>query len=306
MAGGEGGVVLSGARLVWRRQRVLWWIYGVNLLLGLFATVPVASRLGSVLNRSLAAERLVEGFDLTAYIELVAHPSAPLAGGEAGSLFFSLVFFVFMLFVTGGLLEVYRRDQTLSPGEFFQACGSYFWRFVRLLIFLVIVLIVVGIGAGLVGAGLDRLAEDSPREKLGFWLDVGGGLVLLLVLMTVRLWFDMAQVRAVAEEERKMRRTFLRAFKLTFGNFPSLFWLYLRISVVFWVGLAAILWVWLRVPPQAIGLSFLLGQAAVLLWVGTRLWQRASETLWYQRCYPVPAALAPPEPSPAEPSVVSS
>ena len=211
-----------------------------------------------------------------------------------------------MLFVTGGLLEVYRRDQTLSPGEFFQACGSYFWRFVRLLIFLVIVLIVVGIGAGLVGAGLDRLAEDSPREKLGFWLDVGGGLVLLLVLMTVRLWFDMAQVRAVAEEERKMRRTFLRAFKLTFGNFPSLFWLYLRISVVFWVGLAAILWVWLRVPPQAIGLSFLLGQAAVVLWVGTRLWQRASETLWYQRCYPVPAALAPPEPSPAEPSPVSS
>ncbi|MFQ5724409.1 MAG: hypothetical protein ACE5G6_07940, partial [Terriglobia bacterium] len=283
MADGESGVVLGGARLVWRRQRVLWWIYVVNLVLGIFAAQPLAARVGDLLNRSRVAERLVNGFDLAVYIELASHPSRPLAGAQAGPFLAGAVFFVFMLFLTGGVLEVYRRDQTLSTGEFFQACGTYFWRFVRLLIFLLIALLVVGIGAGLVRWLLGRLAEDSPQEKLGFWLQLGFGLVLLLVLMAVRLWFDMAQVRAVAEEERKMRRTFLRAFKLTFGHFGSLFWLYLRISVVFWVGLAAMGWVWLQVPPQAIGLTFLLGQAAVLLWVGTRLWQRASETLWYQR-----------------------
>ena len=49
--------------------------------------------------------------------------------------------------------------------------------------------------------------------------------------MCIRLWFDMAQVRAVVEEETGMWRNAGRAFKLTFSNFGSLFWMYLRISI---------------------------------------------------------------------------
>ena len=68
MSRGEPGVVVAGARLVWRRQRVLWWVYGVNLLLALPAALRASMSFGGVLNSSLAAERLVKGFDLTAFI----------------------------------------------------------------------------------------------------------------------------------------------------------------------------------------------------------------------------------------------
>jgi len=99
----------------------------------------------------------------------------------------------------------------------------------------------------------------------------------------------------VAEGERAMRRTLWRALKLTAANFGSLFWLYLRISLVAWAGLVLAGWVWVKfVPAESVGLSFLLGQAVVLLWLATRLWQRASETLWYQRRFPpAPPASAP-------------
>ncbi|MEJ2008900.1 MAG: hypothetical protein P8Z30_12230, partial [Acidobacteriota bacterium] len=59
------------------------------------------------------------------------------------------------------------------------------------------------------------------------------------------------------------------------------------------------LWVWARlVSPESSGSTFLLGQAVNLLWIGVRLWLRASETRWYRIVAP---AVAPPVPPPSTP-----
>jgi hypothetical protein len=134
----------------------------------------------------------------------------------------------------------------------------------------------------------DKLSDDAPQEMLGFWVDVFGFLFVTLLMMVVRLWFDMAQVRAVAEDELAIRRSLARAFKLTFRNFGSLFWLYFRISVLAWLGLAAACWIWLRIPAERIGSTFFLFEVLIAWWIGTRLWQRASETVWYERHAEIP------------------
>jgi len=304
MAAREPGIVLGGWRVLWHRQSILWWVYVVNLLLAVFATLPLMLRLGRVLNSSLVADRLYHGFDLPTFFELASHPDVALAAQLPGSILFAIVFFVFMLFLTGGILESYRREQKPSRGEFFGACGAFFWRFVRLLIFMAIIVGLLLLVATRIQRWSDSLAAESPIEKLGFWVEVGSSLLVLLVLMCVRLWFDMAQVRAVAEDERKMRRTMLTAFKLTFSNFGTLFWMYLRISLVAWAGLLVGFRVWLRfVRPEMVWVSFLLQQVVILIWLGTRLWQRASETIWYRRAYPVTApAIAPPTIPPEAPA----
>ena len=51
-----------------------------------------------------------------------------------------MVFFFFMLLVTGGILEAYRSEQKLTMSEFFQSGAACFWRFLRLLIMFLIVL----------------------------------------------------------------------------------------------------------------------------------------------------------------------
>jgi hypothetical protein len=209
-----------------------------------------------------------------------------------------LVFFIFMLFVEGGLLEVYRLDRRLTKGEFFEASGRFFWRFVRLLILLLIVLIPVGIVNNLTTRASHALDERSPSPIPGIWVRLLGLLLVLFLMQAVRLWFDMAQVRAVADDERAIRRALGRAFKITFGNLGSLYWMYLRISIVAWLAMAALLWIWIRlVRPEWIGVSFLLTQLMLLSWLGTRLWQRASETIWYQRR--VLGVVEKPEPTPA-------
>jgi hypothetical protein len=135
----------------------------------------------------------------------------------------------------------------------------------------------------------DSLAHDAPQEKLGFWVEVAGLFLVALLMMTVRIWFDMAQVHAVAEDQRSMLRAVARSFRLTFRNFGSLFWMYLHISFLAWLGLAAGLLIWIKIPPERVGLSFFVLETTLLWWAGTRLWQRASETVWYERLSPATA-----------------
>jgi hypothetical protein len=294
---------VAGVGLVWRRQSILWWIFVVNFVLACMGAGTFMRQVSPVLDHSLQGQAFVHGFNpiVLSALLMEAH-GAPAAGTASACLV--LVFFIFMLFVEGGLLEVYRLDRRLTKGEFFEASGRFFWRFVRLLIMLLLVLIPVGIVFSLTTRASHSLDERSPSPTPGIWVRLTGLLVVLFLMQAVRLWFDMAQVRAVAEDERAMRRALGRAFKITFGNFGSLYWMYLRISIVAWLVMAVPLWIWVRlVRPEWIGVSFLLTQLILLSWLGTRLWQRASETIWYQRRHPgvvkEPEAAPPPPPAPA-------
>ena len=291
------GILAEGARRVWRYQRVLWWLVAINYVLAGFATAPVSLRMGGVADHSLHSQRLVNGFDLRAFLELAANPEVSLWSHFTDSFLIALIFFVFALFLTGGILEAYRVDRKLTTREFFQACGGFFWRWVRLLIFMLIVLTPIAILASRINKWSGTLSEDAPQEKLGFWIEVVGLLLVVFLLMAVRLWFDMAQIHVVAEDEGVVRHSLVRAFKLTVRNFGSLFWLYFRIGFLAWLALGVGILIWSQIPGEHARVSFLLFEVILLWWTGTRLWQRAGETVWCQRHIAV-TAVAPVAPEP--------
>jgi hypothetical protein len=301
----EKGFLSDGCSRVWRHQRVLWWMFVVNLVLAHLSIFGMALRWSSVLDHSLAADQLYHGFNLGRYIELGMQPGIGFGSAAPSISAFAIIFFVFMLFVTGGILEAYRSPYKISAADFFQASGAWFWRFVRLLIMFVIVLIPVAISANAIKNWSGDLSTNAAPEKLGFWVDVIGAVVIWFVAMCLRLWFDVAQVHAVAIGERAMHRALKRAFGMTFGNFGAVFPLYLVPSLVALIGMGVILWIWTTAPSAATGLSFVLLEIWMLLWLGTRLWQRAGETAWYQRTQ-IPAAIEPVTPvmaaTPGEPA----
>ncbi len=181
---------------------------------------------------------------------------------------YSLVFFVFMLFVTGGILEVYRRDSRVSTAEFFESSGAFFWRFVRLVIFLLLCMIPVAIFDVILRTIGNHIDERAISAMTIVWFRVAAGIVLLFLLMVLRLCFDMAEVHSVAQNERRMRRSLAVAWRLTFGNFGRLFWLYFSISIVACIGFGFGLWLWMYVlPPTAITGAFFLSQAMILWWL---------------------------------------
>ena len=209
---------VAGAGLVWRRQSVLWWIFVVNFVLAGMGTSTFMRQVSPTFDPSLHSQAFVHGFNPVEFSVLLmqAH-GVPVAGMASACVV--LIFFIYMLFVEGGLLEVYRLDPKLTKGEFFEASGRFFWRFVRLFIMLLIVLIPVGIVYSQATHASHRLDERSPCPVPGIWVRLFGILVVLFLLQAVRLWFDMAQVGAVAEDERAMRRALRRAFKYHLREF---------------------------------------------------------------------------------------
>jgi hypothetical protein len=301
MAATNRGTFLSGAGLVWRWQRLVWWVFFVSLIFGFFSTQEMTERANSLLDHNMAAQRLVKGFDISAIVLLQQLPDSPLEIQGHNIVHFSMLFVVFMLFTTGGILAAYLLDEKPTTTAFFEAAGHHFWRFFRLLIYLAVVLLpIVGLAAA-TGAMYTRIDEQSISPYTGDHFFEAAAVIILLLLIIVRLWFDMAQVIAVAEDEKKMHRALRRAFGLLRRNFLSLFWLYLRVSIIAWALFAFGLYLWMfLLSPQSKVAAFLVSQLMILIWVGTRLWQRASESLWYRnyQANQVPEPVWTPPPAP--------
>ena len=78
MADERKGVVAAGFALMWRRQGVLWWVFVVNLVCGVFGAIPLIVTLSHALGNSLAGQKLTRGFDLGMYDELLRLPEVNL------------------------------------------------------------------------------------------------------------------------------------------------------------------------------------------------------------------------------------
>ena len=293
---------LSGAALVWKRQRILWLIFIVNFLLVHFFTHLVRARLGGILDHSLASAEVVRGFNLSAFVAIASNPDAPFSGLTSGYLFSAILFLIFTWFATGGILASYYSGQRLRAGDFFEACGHHFWRFVRLSVYLVAALVPVVILGAIANRIDHRLETQSISPMPGVYFLEASVAVIVFLLICIRTWFDMAQVIAVAEDEYRMYKVLRRAAGLFWRNFGSLFWLYFRVSLIAWVVFYLGMRTWMeRLHPESTVAAMLLSQFLIIFCLACRLWQRASECIWY-RDYQRELAAAD-EPPPLEPSL---
>lgn len=283
MADNDKGLVAAGASLLWRHQFVLWWLFVVNFILAAVGTAPTYYQLRDVLGHSLAGRSLTNGFDLGMFFELVRVPESNLFASRSASLQMGILFFLFMLFITGGILTVYREDRKLKTGEFFGASGAFFWRFVRLAWFSLIPFATLGFALWEVDKLSDRIGDRTVSAQTGFYIFLAGAIVITLLALFVRLWLDIAQVRAVVQDEHKMWPNLWKALDISWREVSTLFRVYLCISGVAWVTLAGGLLLWAKLPPTATPLTFLLLEFIILMQLLTRLWQRASSVTWYRR-----------------------
>ena len=275
------GSVSKGWSLVWRHQKILWWVFAINILTAYVSTLVPRMLLSGILDHSLESQKLANGFHFLVFAELLSKPELPMTALVRGSMLMAWVFFFFMLFITGGILVAYREDRRLSTGEFFESSGQYFWRMVRLVLmslvpFGAVALIVFGVS----GVG-GTLNSESANAKLGIYVMLAGYAVCAVLVLIVRLWFDVAQVRAVAQNERAMFRNLMRSFTITFKALPKLFSIYFRISLMGWAVLALGMYGWTRLTGNHVFRVFILWEIVLLAQLFARLWQRASSVSWY-------------------------
>ncbi len=306
----EGSLISAGLRIVNRHKRYIFWFWVLNLTLAEFGTAAFRNQMHGGLDHSLLADKLLHGFALLVFVELLTRPeTGSMTGSTMPAMYFAILFFLTTLLLMPGVLEGYTSEGRLSREEFFLACGRNLWRFVRLLLFFAII---AGPIAGMlfgIKAALVKVAGKSTNEMAPFYTSLLTSLVIFLTLTGIRIWFDLAQVDVGVRDQSAVRKSVAAGFRYARRHLFRLLATYSGIALVGLLVLVAGVWIWhALVRPSSVFGTFLVSQVMLILWLWARFWQRAAAVAYYLResslPVPLPAVSEPvPLPEPAAPLV---
>jgi hypothetical protein len=297
-------LVSAGASIAGRNKRYVVWLYLLNLAFAHFGAAAFNDNAHGILDHSLYADKLLHGFDVAALVELLARPEfGTLPSSAAPAMMFAVVFFFASLLFMPGVLLGYASDHRLPRDEFYRACGRNVWRFVRLFLFFTIIAgIIAGMLFGLLNV-LVNAADKTSNERLPFFTQLLGTVIILLVLTVIRIWFDLAQTDVVLRDQGAVRKSVAAGFRKTRRNLGRLLGSYVVIAIAVLAVLVVGILLWKTiVPPSSVVGAFIVGQATLLVLLGARFWQRATAVAFYVRelavpvveeARPIPAVAAP-------------
>ncbi|MDE1176194.1 MAG: hypothetical protein PW789_06245 [Edaphobacter sp.] len=282
-------ILIYGLGLTLRRAGALLWAYAFSLLLAIVFCYPLKFALSSLLDQSLAAQRLVSGFDLATTANAALSVSEGASGhatllASHGSI---PAYLLLSLVLVPGTLYCYLTRSRAHLSILLRQGVNYFWRFVRVALLAVAAfLVIVGPLAILQGHWASFVSEHFVGSS-AVVLRLSGAAIVLLVASVVRLYFDLVEAYTVqlgaerrpdGRSDRRVRRTLLPAFHLLRRYFARAWSVFLLLAVIGWAGafLLSRIAFHMLAKPQAWPM-FLVAQAGILLMMFTRFWQRGAE-----------------------------
>ena len=292
-------ILIHGLGIALRRFPAFLWTYIFNLALAFIFSISLKLRLSTILDHSIAAQRLSSGFDLSAAAESFMHLSDS-PGGSTGTTAGSLgipIFFIIYFILVPGTLYCYLTHTRARLGTLLRRGLFHFWRFVRITIVALIVAIIVLGPLSLLRRQWNSSIDESLVGRPALILTLAGAAVVLLFASLLRLYFDLVETYTVqlgttllpsGKPDRRIRRTFRPALRTLRANFFRAWLTFLFIAVL---GAAAMLLsartvVHMLAQPR-VWPMFLMAQAGLFLMLFARFWQRGAEVSLVQQ-NPIP------------------
>jgi hypothetical protein len=255
-----------------RKGRMLVYLWLVNILFSLIMVTPFYFLLQKDFSRSLAGEKLVQGLDLLSLGDIIFKYQGVSSLFVGWMLVPSLLFLFLQIFLNGGIIgRIAAGEEKINICNFFGDCGKYFWRFLRVFLISIIGYLVV---FGLLGRILSAIYKAWIKNAATEWTVIIASLLRLLVLLLlfslVKMFFDYAKIRLVAEQSKKAVRATVLNFSFLRGRFFKAWGLFLIVGLVFIV-LSAIYLAIARVLPP----TRLIPMVIVFLWQQAYVFARA-------------------------------
>ncbi len=96
------------------------------------------STLSKIAGNSMDINSMIKGFDFTTYADFLraaGHAISPFISAAFG---FGVLYLIFTVFFAGGVLKILNvENQKFSARLFFENCAIFFFRFLRLAIYLI-------------------------------------------------------------------------------------------------------------------------------------------------------------------------
>jgi hypothetical protein len=297
----------EGFRRVNRAPLVLLGMYAFTLGIGLPCALALRTLLQAHLGASLAADAAASGVNYDWAQEFAAQATGlgatflptiigfgavlenlsnlvdnvslvtPIAGIIA-------IWMVGWSFLSGGVLDRFARGRATRSYGFFAACGTHFWRFLR-----------IGIIAGLfyyvlfgwihpwVFDRVDRWTRDTTVERTAFAARLIGYAIFGFLLLAVNVIVDYARVRTVVEDRRSALGSVAASTRFVRRHLGPVAGLYLLNAIAFLMVVLAYALV-ARAPRSGLAMVLVLGvgQLYILSRHYLKLVFYASETALFQ------------------------
>ena len=299
----------SGFSRVVHNKRYIIWFWFLNLTIAIFGTVGFWHNSGAIFDHTRYGEGLVKGFDAGVFGELLFKPEfGSMKAVTYPALCFGLVFFLATALFLPGIFAGYASTYRLPREEFFRACGRNLWRFIRILIVAGTVMYILSKLLFMANDAIAKKAEESTNEKLSFELQVAGLALIFLIMTVLRIWFDLAEVDTVLNDQRAVRKSIATALRHTFRELARLLTSYVIVTTFAAFVLVGGLWAWMKfVAPENVLGAFMIAQITLFLLLVPRFWQRGiAVSYWQQRMLAPVVAMPAVEVSPAPPPPVAS
>jgi hypothetical protein len=197
------------------------------------------------------------------------------------------VYLAAWMFVTGGILDRYARGRQIGASAFFAACGTFFFRFIRLGIAAAVTywFLFTYVHEWLFAKWYVNVTRDLPVERTVFLWRVLMYAIFVTLVAAATLAFDYAKVRAVVEDRRSMTGALIAALRFIVRNPARVMGLYVINSALF----LAVIAVWGLINQGAGGAGIWMwtgvavSQGYILVRLVVKLQVLASETALFQR-----------------------
>ena len=208
---------IKGINRVIHNKKMWLLLFGLQFLLSVILILPLKSQLGQMFDHSLMGQEILQGIGANAFFEFITFHWQSVSLGLVLLVIFGLVYLCLSIFLNGGILGVFiREDESFSANLFFGSSGLYFYRFLRLFIFsLGFIVVVLFIDSGL-GRLFHWIAGDFEPLQMGF--RILRIFILLFLVFFIKMVFDYAKIRTVLLERQDMFKTGLRSWGFVFQH----------------------------------------------------------------------------------------
>jgi len=302
----------KGFELVRQSPSLIFWVFLASIAIALPLTAAMRGILGDAFGTSLVQEQMRQGFDLDWYGEFSANARGlattfgpgvvgilPVLGNleklldgrilalDPAVLAAGILFMLAWAFLSGGILSRFADPaRTRTRGEFFGACGEYFFRYVRLLVIsLLVYWALFRWISGPLHSWVERLTRDVTVERTAMLYTAGVYALVGLLLVIAGLCLDYARIAMVAEERCSAILAFIRGIRFFLSRPGQTLALYL---LILFTG-ACLVAVYALVAPGPgqtgdfllVG-TFLISQCFLVGRIFLKLWFLAAQTLFFQ------------------------
>ena len=264
----------NGLSTAWKDKKMLFWLYGFNLLFAYLMTVPLSVLLTNALDKTTAADKVLQSFDFTTFTTIMDHYGKGVSLGRI-IITFGILYLIVNIFFAGGILKTFVEEKKFKLIEFLNGCVIYFKRFLKLalisfLFFVAAVLIYL-----LISELFSLFTDTSTTEHFPIIAFVIEILILGLLLAIINMLFDYVKIMIVVNDFYAMFRTVKLAIVFVMTNLRKTIGLYF--SYLFTVFLFLTIYLFVESFISVSGwLTILIFFLWTQLFVISRIWLRLS------------------------------